>query len=39
MAKVAVNDKQKSDRPYFTEEHVMFRDSLRKFLKGSCSLL
>lgn len=23
----------KQDRPYFTEEHVMFRDSLRKFLE------
>ncbi|MBS4211410.1 acyl-CoA dehydrogenase family protein [Neobacillus rhizophilus] len=23
----------KQDRPYFTEEHIMFRDSLRKFLE------
>ena len=33
MSKTAVFDIQKSSRPYFTEEHIMFRDSLRKFLE------
>ena len=33
MIKTVVSDKKKSNRPYFTEEHVMFRDSLQKFLE------
>jgi acyl-CoA dehydrogenase len=33
MTKTAVYDVQKSERPYFSEEHLMFRDSLRKFLE------
>ena len=36
MAKTAISDKQKKERPYYTEEHVMFRDSLRKFLEKEC---
>ena len=36
MAKTAVSHKQKKERPYYTEEHMMFRDSLRKFLEKEC---
>ena len=36
MAKAAVSDKQKKERPYYTDEHVMFRDSLRRFLEKEC---
>ncbi|WP_077213259.1 acyl-CoA dehydrogenase family protein [Bacillus dakarensis] len=33
MTNTAVFQPQSTQRPYFTEEHVMFRDSLRKFLE------
>lgn len=33
MTNTAVYQPQSTQRPYFTEEHVMFRDSLRKFLE------
>ncbi|MFJ8246872.1 acyl-CoA dehydrogenase family protein [Peribacillus asahii] len=33
MPNTAVYDIQKTNRPYFTEEHIMFQDSLRRFLE------
>ncbi|USK61702.1 acyl-CoA dehydrogenase family protein [Peribacillus asahii] len=33
MPNTAVYDIQKTNRPYFTEEHFMFQDSLRRFLE------
>ncbi|PWA09209.1 acyl-CoA dehydrogenase [Pueribacillus theae] len=33
MAETTILEVQKEDRPYFTEEHRMFRESLRKFLE------
>ncbi|RID88484.1 acyl-CoA dehydrogenase [Peribacillus asahii] len=33
MSNTAVYDIQKTNRPYFTEEHIMFQESLRRFLE------